>query len=185
MAKTKSKGVRGHGKGSSKRRRQNNLPWILGIGGVAVLIALPIVVNAVRLSGLPGEGYRSQGNLHISLGTAHVPYNSNPPTSGPHTPNLANWGSYVEIQPDERLVHNMEDGGVILWYLGGTPEENEAHVAALEDVAQGYRRVVIAPREEMPATYALTAWQRLQRFEEIDQEAMREFIDAFEGVDHH
>lgn len=181
MAKSKYKGARGRG----RRRRKSNLPWILGITGVVALIALPIIVNAVRSAGLPGESFRSQGNQHISLGTAHAPYNSNPPTSGWHTPNLANWGSYYEIQPEERLIHNMEDGGVILWYRAGSAEENEAHVAALEDVAQGYRRIVIAPREEMPTTYALTAWQRLQRFDGIDREAMREFIDAFEGVDHH
>ena len=181
MAKSKSKGARGRG----RRRRNNNLPWVVGIAGVVAVIALPIVVNAVRWANLPGEGFRSQGNAHISLTTEHAPYNSNPPTSGWHTPNLANWGSYYEVQPDERLVHNMEDGGVILWYRSGTPEENEEHVEALEEVAQGYRRIVIAPREEMPTTYALTAWQRLQRFEEIDREGMREFIDAFEGIDHH
>ncbi|HEX7002785.1 MAG TPA: DUF3105 domain-containing protein [Trueperaceae bacterium] len=182
MAKTKPRAGRGR---SRRRNRKNNLPWIVGITGVAALIVLPIVVNAVRWANLPGEGFRSQGNLHIALGTEHVPYNSDPPTSGPHTPNLANWGSYYEIQPDERLVHNMEDGGVILWYRHGTPEENEAHVEALEEVARGYRRVVIAPREEMPTTYALTAWQRLQRFDEIDPDGMREFIEAFEGIDHH
>jgi len=31
----------------------------------------------------------------------------------------------------------------------------------------------------------LTAWQRLQRFETIDQEAMGAFVDAYEGLDHH
>lgn len=181
MAKSKSKGAHGRG----RRRRNSNLPWLLGLAGIVAIIAVPIVVNAVRWANLPGEGFRSQGNAHIALGTEHAPYNSDPPTSGWHTPNLANWGSYYEVQPDERLIHNMEDAGVILWYRNGTPEENEAHVEALEEVAQGYRRIVITPRDDMPTTYALTAWQRLQRFDEIDREGMRRFIDAFEGIDHH
>lgn len=181
MAKSKSKGARGRG----RRRRNSNLNWILGISAVVAIIALPIVVNAVRRANLPGEGFSSQGNIHIALGTAHAPYNSNPPTSGWHPSNIANWGSYDELVPEELLVHNMEDGGVILWYQNGTPEENEEHITALEEVARGYRRVVIAPREEMPTTYAFTAWQRLQRFDEIDREAMREFVDALEGIDHH
>ena len=79
----------------------------------------------------------------------------------------------------------MEDGGVVLWYLFGTEDENRAHIDALQEVARPYRRVVIAPRESMPTTYALTAWQRLQRFDEIDVDAMRKFIDAYEGIDHH
>jgi hypothetical protein len=180
MAKSKSKSSRGRGK-----RRQNRMPWIVGITGLVVLIALPIVVNAIRYSNLPGEGFRSQGNVHIALGAAHPEYNSDPPTSGWHTPQLASWGSYEEVQPEERLIHNMEDGGVILWYRNGTAEENEAHVEALEDVSRGFSRIVIAPREDMPTTYAFTAWQRLQRFDEIDREAMRTFIDAFHGIDHH
>jgi hypothetical protein len=180
MAKSKSKSGRGRG-----RRRRNNLPWILGITGVVVLIALPIVVNAIRFANLPGEGFPSQGNVHIALGASHPAYNSDPPTSGWHTPQLASWGSYEEIQPDERLIHNMEDGGVILWYRNGTPEENEAHVIALEEVSRGFSRIVIAPRDDMPTTYAFTAWQRLQRFDEIEAEGMRAFIDAFHGIDHH
>lgn len=180
MAKSKKSGARGR----KKRRGNNNAALIFGIAIVA-LIAVPIVVNAVRQASLPGERFGSQGNLHISLSADHVPYNSNPPTSGPHTPQLASWGAYYEVQPDERLVHNMEDGGVILWYRHGTPEENEEHVSALEEVASGFPKTVIAPREEMPTTYALTAWTRLQRFDEVDRDGMREFIDAYHGIDHH
>jgi hypothetical protein len=180
MAKSKSKGAR-----ARNRRRQNNLSWILGTAAVILIIALPIIVNALRLASLPGEGFRSQGNAHLALGAAHPAYNSDPPTSGWHTPELGSWGSFDEIQPDERLIHNMEDGGVILWYRAGTPEENDAHLIALEEVAQGYRRIVIAPRENMPTTYALTAWQRLQRFDEVDRDGMRAFIEAFHGIDHH
>lgn len=181
MAKSKSKRARARG----KRRSGSNLPWILGIAAVIALIAIPIVLNARRLANLPGEGFASQGNTHIQLGAAHPPYNSDPPTSGWHTPELGSWGSYEEVQPDERLIHNLEDGGVILWYRNGTPEENDRRIQALEEVSQGYRRIVIAPREEMPTTYALTAWQRLQRFDDIDREGMREFIEAFHGIDHH
>tara|TARA_Y100000814_G_C12355424_1_gene408019 strand:+ start:1053 stop:1304 length:252 start_codon:yes stop_codon:yes gene_type:complete len=79
----------------------------------------------------------------------------------------------------------MEDGGVVLWYSYGTPEENTRRINDLENVARGYRRVIIVPRDGMPTTYAFTAWQRLERFDVIDSEKMRSFIDAFEGIDHH
>jgi hypothetical protein len=168
------------------RRTSNPLPWIVGLGGLAVLVLAQVGVNVYREATAPGDRFPSQGNVHVALGTATPAYNSDPPTSGWHTPDLAPWGSYLEPQPDQRLVHNMEDGGVVLWYAAGTPEENEAHVAALEEVVAGrYARTVIAPREGMPTPYALTAWRRLQRFDTVDVEAKQAFLAAYHGIDHH
>lgn len=168
------------------RRKGNPLPWIVGLGGLAVLVVVQIGINVYREATAPGERFASQGNVHVALGTSTPAYNSDPPTSGWHTPDLAAWGTYVEPQPDQRLVHNMEDGGVILWYEAGTPEENEAQVAALQEVVEGrYSRVVIAPREGMPTPYAMTAWQRLARFDTIDAVAMQAFLAAYHGIDHH
>ena len=66
------------------------------------------------------------------------------------------------------------------------PAENQAHVDALEAVVAGrYARIVIAPRDGMPTTYALTAWRRLQRFDAIDEPSMRAFIAAYHGTDNH
>lgn len=168
------------------RRRGNPLPWIVGLGGLGLLVAVQVGMNVYREATAPGERFASQGNVHVSLGTSTPAYNSDPPTSGWHTPDLGPWGSHVEPQPDQRLIHNMEDGGVIFWYQAGTPEENAAHVAALEEVAgSGFSRVVIAPREGMPTTYAMTAWRRLQRFDAIEPAAMLAFLEAYHGIDHH
>lgn len=176
----------------SKRKRPtqrtNRLPWIVGAVGVAALIVVPIVLEVVRAANLPGERFPSQGNRHIALGTDIPPYNSDPPTSGPHTPNLAAWGTYGpgEAPPDPSLVHNMEDGGVILWYRPGDDEaETERRISGLEEAAGGFRRIVIVPREDMPTDFAATAWQRLERYESLDTESMRAFVNAFEGIDHH
>ena len=182
MAKAKSKKDK---RGRRSRNSGSRLPWILGGIGVLALIAIPIVINLLRSANLPGEGFASQGNVHIELGAEHPPYNSDPPTSGWHTGDLAPWGSYDFVVPDERLIHNLEDGGVIMWYPLGSEEENRAHIEALERVARNYRNVIIAPREGMPTLYTTTAWQRLQRFETLDEEGMTAFLEAFEGVDHH
>lgn len=169
------------------RRRSNPLPWILGVGGVLLLVGIQVGVNAYLEANLPGERFRSQGNVHVSLGASTPAYNTEPPTSGWHTPQLAGWGSYVEEPPhDQLLVHNMEDGGVILWYRAGTVEENRTRVAELQEVVGSrWPRTVIVPREGLDTPYVLTAWTRMQRFDELDVEAMRTFIDAFHGIDHH
>ncbi|MDZ7706554.1 MAG: DUF3105 domain-containing protein [Trueperaceae bacterium] len=176
----------------SKRRRSRSTasraPWILGAIGVAALIAIPIVVDSVRAANLPGERFASQGNRHVPLGANVPPYNSDPPTSGPHTAELAAWGAYGpdDVVEDQRVLHNMEDGGVVFWYRPVADEDETLdRVDALEEIAAGYRRVVIAPRPDMPTDYAMTAWRRLQRFETIDEEGMTAFLAAYEGIDNH
>lgn len=167
------------------RRKGNNLPWILALGGLALLVLVQVGLNLYREFTAPGERFRSQGNTHVALGTAFN-YSTDPPTSGFHTPELAPWGSSLLPQPDLRLVHNMEDGGVILWYRHGTPEENQAQVELLEQVVEGrWGRTVITPRADLHAPYVLTAWTRMQSFEELDVEGMRTFIQAYHGLDHH
>ena len=62
----------------------------------------------------PGESYPDQGNEHIASADApHAPYNSDPPTSGPHLSSLMAWGVYTETMKSEEFVHNLEDAGVI------------------------------------------------------------------------
>ena len=158
----------------------------LTVVGLALLIAIPVVMNRMQSANFPGERFADQGNTHIAnTSNPHPAYNSNPPTSGWHVSYLANWGSYDYIVPDEVLLHNMEDGGVILWYRIDTQEENRANIAKLEEVAQGYRRTVIAPRQDSETPYTLTAWQRKQSFAEVDEAGMRAFLEAYEGIDHH
>jgi len=170
---------------SSRRKKQQRTNTAI-IAGIATVVVAAIAMQVVREMNRPGERFASQGNLHLaSINSPHVPYNSDPPTSGPHMPTYASWGSYTEVIEDEYLVHNMEDAGVVLWYDMGTPEENDAHIAALEEIARPWRRVIIVPRENLGSKYVFTAWTRLQRFDEIDEEAMTKFIDAYEGIDHH
>ncbi|HZJ09185.1 MAG TPA: DUF3105 domain-containing protein [Trueperaceae bacterium] len=171
-------------RGSRRKRQQRTKVAI--IAGIVTVVVVAIAVQVVRELNRPGERFASQGNVHlVSLASPHVPYNSNPPTSGPHMPSVAGWGSYTEPVEDEYLVHNLEDAGIVLWYELGTPEENDARVAALEEVSRGYDRIVIAPRDDLGSQYVVTAWTRLQRFDEIDAEAMVKFIEAYEGIDHH
>ena len=50
------------------------------------------------------------------------PYNSEPPTSGPHLPYIAPWGIHTRPIPNELQVHNLEDGGVMVQYNCECPE---------------------------------------------------------------
>jgi len=66
-----------------------------------------------------GEQIALLANIHIPEGDSFDRYNSSPPTSGSHwATGWARCGIYDDEGevPDERIVHNMEHGQVIISY---------------------------------------------------------------------
>ena len=99
---------------SSARRRRRQ---IRTAGGAAAVLV--VVIGGLWAYSMVGERPTWQSvpimaSPHILQGIPHVPYNSNPPTSGPHVGNLANWGVHFQPIPDELQVHNLEDKGVVI-----------------------------------------------------------------------
>ncbi|MGH7277558.1 MAG: DUF3105 domain-containing protein [Candidatus Rokuibacteriota bacterium] len=153
---------------------------------IAVVLVASVVAGyfAYRASAdLPGVRFADQGNRHVpTVNDPHVPYNSDPPTSGPHLPYLAPWGVHTRPIPLELQVHNLEDGGVMVQYNCECPEV----VERLRAIVQKYDRfVILAPYPTMQPRIALTAWTRLLMLEEIDEPQITRFIDAYIGIDHH
>ena len=174
------------------RSRRADPPIGLMLGGLAALIVVgAIAVNALTSRSLPGESFPSQGNAHVQSPSARTQeYNSSPPTSGQHLPNLAPWGRHSTPQTPEALVHNMEDGGVVLYYdpaRVGVPEVDELERLVTEAENGRYNRIVITPLQGLESRFAATAWTRLLRFEDLEQgeEELLGFLEAFHGVDHH
>lgn len=202
MAKSKRMSRKERQEMLAKKKRNQNL-LVYGGGAIVAVLLIYIVYLGVRPAQPVGaeQLLPTQGNVHIPDGTrSPVAYNSTPPTSGPHYPGIAPWGSYTRPFAYEQLIHNMEDGGVVIYYqcADGCPEL----VAQLDSVVQPYlaqgRHVVLAPNdptftnggtsfwhEDMGARIALTAWQRIDKFDEFDADRIRQFIEAFEGIDNH
>ena len=165
------------------KRRQ---PWWLMGGAIVVVVAAVIGYFVYRSAAeLPGVSFPDQGNLHIQLETdAHVPYNSDPPTSGPHMPYVAPWGVHTEPVSKELQVHNLEDGGVVVQYScpSGCPDL----VEKLKAIVGRYpEHVLLAPYPGMKTRIALTAWTRLDAFDAFDEGRINRFIKAYQGIDHH
>jgi uncharacterized protein DUF3105 len=170
---------RGAATGTRRRRR-----WTAGVVVVVVVAAAVIGYFAFRAAAdLPGEKFPDQGNVHIqSVTDPHTPYNSDPPTSGPHLPYIAPWGVHTRPIPRELQVHNLEDGGVLVQYSCECPDL----VAELTRVVQRYdTQVILAPYPGMKSRIALTAWTRLETLDQFDEKRIRRFIDAYHGIDHH
>jgi hypothetical protein len=181
-APTRKQQIRARQAAERQRRR---IRAIALAGGAWALIALLASWSVISAANRPGEPVRSMGNDHIPEGSrSPAAYNSTPPTSGPHYGSLARWGVHSEPIPDELLVHNLEDGGVGVWY--NCPHGCPDLVEQLESVVEPYHEgVLLAPYPGMDTRIALTAWTRLDRFDGFDQERVQRFIRAFRGADHH
>ncbi|HEY7039903.1 MAG TPA: DUF3105 domain-containing protein [Methylomirabilota bacterium] len=181
MAKVRSEG-RDVATNRSPSRRTG---WMTGLA-VASLAALIVGYWAYRAGAdLPGVKLEDQGNAHIQLATEpHVAYNSEPPTSGPHLPYIAPWGIHDVPIARELQVHNLEDGGVMLQYRCAAPCPDL--VAKLAEIVRRYdTQVILAPFPGMRTRIALTAWTRLDAFDEFDEARIVRFIRAYRGIDHH
>ena len=119
---------------------------------------------------------------HVPLGTPHPPYNSEPPTSGPHAPGIARWGVYTEPVSKEMQVHNLEDGGVVISY---SCQDCPDLVKQLTTIAERYDRIILAPYTGLDRKIALTAWGSIDKFDEFDEARIVTFIKAHIGIDHH
>ena len=132
---------------------------------------------------LPGTKLPDLGNRHIPTAeTPHEPYNSDPPTSGPHLPYIAPWGVHTRPILPELQVHNLEDGGVLVQYNCECPDL----VAQLRAVVQKLdKQVILAPYPTMKRRIALTAWTRIETMEHVDVSRIQRFIDSYRGIDNH
>lgn len=131
----------------------------------------------------PGTSIPLLGNDHIeSPGSPHKPYNSDPPTSGPHTPYIAPWGIHNAPVPKEMQVHNLEDGGVIVQYQCNHCENL---IKKLEHITSQYERIILAPYPGLDTLIAVTSWGKIDKLKEYDEKRIIRFINAYIGIDHH
>jgi len=152
--------------------------------GVPVEIEAPALPTGEPATEGPGQRIPDQGRDHVAVGGAHPAYNSVPATSGWHYsgPGLAPapWGVYEDVLPDEVLVHNLEHGGIGVHY--DCPDGCPGLVAALRDLieraAAGGLKIIMSPYPGMDSTIALTAWNYLDTFDELDLQRVLVFIDA-------
>src|SRR3989339_880389 len=150
------------------------MKWTIGIAVVIITgYGLTLLVRQGQQP-RPGEEVAIQGQEHIAVGASHPEYNSNPPTSGWHYVQPANWGVSQTELPDEQVIHNLEHGGIWISYTG----IDDATKTALEKIAKSNSKVIVTPRSKNDAAIVLASWGRLQKLQTLDEQAILAFIDA-------
>lgn len=121
-----------------------------------------------------GQTLEDQGREHIDISKSHDPYNSNPPTSGPHYVQPAEWGIYESPLPDEQLVHNLEHGGIWISYKDIDTDTK----AKLESIAKANGGVILTPRSTNDQKIAIASWRHLETMDSYDETKILDFIKA-------
>jgi len=176
----------------ARRQRTQRLRTYGIVGLVALVIVAIFAFFILRDFGKPGEAIPIMANRdHITKPTdPHVPYSTDPPTSGPHTNDVPAFKVYTDQSqlPVEMQVHGLEDGGVVVNYK---PDLDKPTVDKLTSLVQlyentpGKEHVILSPYKGLTNSIVLTSWGRMQRFDAYDEPAIRAFIDAYVNIDHH
>jgi hypothetical protein len=203
MAKRPTTGVQRRNRASdaamSRRvtQRSGGLPIdlrLVVIGGILVLGAVVLVI--VLLFG--GGGTTAVGTEMPDEGAAHVPqttvpsYKSVPATSGPHW-NLGDgiaplfWGAYTSPVQEPAVVHNLEHGGIVIWYQTSATQEDIDKLTQFTDQAQNATnyKVILSPwnGQDFGHPIAVTAWHWLLYLDTADIDQIRAFQDAHPPAD--
>lgn len=213
MAKRRTAGIQRRDRASAEalNRRLDErggvaLPdWRLLLIGAVIVVGVLVVVLVLLFGGgasaNAGQIFADDGNAHVTVGTTcrspeapcgQDPYSSLPATSGPHwdPSGIANWGVYSTPQNETQLIHNLEHGGIVIWY---DPERLETEgIDALTQYVNaqtssgisGRYKFILTPwggDEELPTPIAVTAWRYLLELEEADAGAINDFARAHYG----
>jgi len=166
--------------------------WILfGVLAVVAFVAMLgyLIYQQSRPLPHPGRDVPIQGRNHIPVGEPHDPYNSEPPSSGPHYDTPAEAGFYDQAPVDEYLVHSMEHGYVIIWYncdqySAGTCDQLKTQIkdvmgAAGVSSVTGTLKLIAVPRAGQKTPIALSAWGHIDTPATYSWQEILDFIKAY------
>lgn len=123
---------------------------------------------------------------------------TNPPTSGPHYTEWAQFGVYDEPIPDGFLLHGLEHSAVALLYncdlVEAAGDSCDDLVAELRAFYSDYptdplctevpHRLYVIPDPNLDVPFAATAWQGHLKGQCFDADRVRQFVDEHYGTNY-
>ena len=179
----------------SNRRKKTNKLYLVASVVIAVLVISSFAFASFSGGGGSSEtgnasGYVSgvgvevdiEESTHVEEGET-VSYTTSPPASGNHWPVPAPCGFYTDPIPDERAVHNMEHGNIVVSYNLPAEEDVSALRDAVNDI--GLNRIwgVSRPYSGIePGQIVLNTWGVMDSFSGVDKDRIGTFFDTYSGV---
>jgi Protein of unknown function (DUF3105) len=203
MAKRRTSGIQRRNRASEEAlsRRlgagtRRNLDWrLLTLGGILVLGLVVLVIFLLFSGGGSpdnsgtGKLQPDAGRLHITEGNPGSGYTSVPATSGQHWSSADSpgpWGVYASAQPQERMIHNLEHGGIVIWYqpaLVSTEDVATLTAFVQQQITTEQFKVILTPWSgaDFGHPIAVTAWRWLLYLDSADLDQVRTFIGDHYG----
>ncbi|MFV1950088.1 MAG: DUF3105 domain-containing protein [Anaerolineales bacterium] len=131
----------------------------------------------------------SNSGKHGPEGTDPGPYNSNPPTSGPHYGHEYEAGFFDEQSPESQTLYlegylrpNLEHGQVIFWYDRGFLDALDCNtlksqIKEVMDKFDGFKLIAF-PSDSLDVPLAMVSWGQLLQFEVLDQGLASQFVSV-------
>jgi hypothetical protein len=178
--------------------------WLLfAFGAIAILFIAALLVPVILPVNFGGSGQGEASEYVEGIGTQsevspsqeHFPdtlnigevvpegYLTTPPTSGRHWNGWVQCGFYTSPVPDERIVHNMEHGNIIVSYNLTDQAQIDALAEAFDDIGLTNAWGVARPYDEIPeGTIYLTTWGVIDGpMHEVDGDRIERFFEAYSG----
>ena len=175
----------------AKKKRQKLISTLIwgGVGIILVGMFGYIIWGAVRPAAGQSIPIMENSEAHVHEGEDPGPFNSDPPTSGPHYAEEFESGFYDEASPEAQvpypegyLGHNLEHGYVIYWYNCDLLDEDgcqELKDQIRESMADnGGTKLIAFPRSSIDVPVAMTTWGQMLKMDEFDAAEARKFVSA-------
>ncbi len=182
------------------RRRKTNILYLIASVVIAVLVIAGFILGSMNFNrtsapeGSAHEYVEGVGlkqvlmpvgptglNEHVPMGQT-VEYSTVPPTSGDHWDTQARCAFYEDGLPDERIVHNLEHGIIVVSYnletLGEVNDLKEAmdsiELASLWGLTRFYDQLPVG-------TVAAATWGVSDTMQGVDRDRLATFIETYAG----
>ena len=179
----------------TNRRKKTNKFYIAASVVIAVLVITSFAFASFSGGGGSAQrgssdGYTEGVGVQVDIeGATHViegsivNYQTSPPASGDHWPIPERCGFYEDGLPDERVVHNLEHGNIVVSY--NLPLTSD--VSNLRDVLGdiGLYNVwgVARAYEGIPTgQIALSTWGIIDTFVGVDRDRITRFFETYSGA---
>ena len=139
MAKSKASRRKQRQEKIRTEKKQQRMLWgVIGltVAGAAIFFITQSIQGSLARQDI-GQFVPTLGRDHITLGDPHIPYNSDPPTSGPHASPVES-GFYDTPIPDENIIHNLEHGFVVMSYDCNQLEDCEIVKTNLRNIVKQF-----------------------------------------------